>query len=195
MNAPRMFQTAVFLTLGCLLVASSAQAANKKHHITLALGYERLLSSDLKDDASGVDFRNAGYGATAYRFSVKPNLDLTLDARATESKDTSGGLDLKLTNTYFGPGIRVVSPKEGTRPYVQANFFLVREEVEVSSGGVTITGHDNGAGFGLSAGIDIRAGNLLSVPVEANYMYGKPGDNISGVGINAGLTFNFGELK
>lgn len=199
MNSPRtipgrMLQNAALLILVGLVVASPAHAANKKHHIGFAIGYEKLLSNDVKDDATGIDFSDAGYGAFQYRFSVQRNLDLTFDVRGAQSTDSGGGVDFTLTNSYWGPGIRLISPKEGTRPYVQANFLFVREEAEAKSGGVTVTGHDTGAGFGISGGVDIRAGNLLSIPIEANYMYGKPADDISGVGVNVGLTFNFGEL-
>jgi hypothetical protein len=178
-----------------LMAANPAQAENKKHHITLALGYEKLLSDDLKDDVSGVDFTSNGYGATAYRYSIQRNVDLTLDARGTTSSQTIGGFDFTLTNTFFGPGVRVVSPNEGMRPYVQANFFLVREELQQESGGVTVSAHDSSAGFGISGGVDIRGGNLLSIPIEVNYMYGKPSDDVSGIGVNAGITFNFGILN
>ena len=197
MNAPRLAlcrMMSVLIAAICLL-AGSAQAANKQHHLTLALGYEKLLSDDMKDESAGIDFTDSGYGAFAYRLSIKPNLDLTVDFRGVTHSDNIAGFDLKLTNTYWGPGLRVVSPNEGMRPYVQANFLIVREQIETESGGVTLTAHDNGAGFGVCGGVDIRAGNLLSVPIEVNYMYGKPNDDISGVGINAGLTFNFGELK
>jgi hypothetical protein len=185
----------IVLFASLLLLAGPAQAANKKHHLTLALGYEKLLSNDLKDQASGVDFTSSGYGAIAYRFSVQRNLDLTLDARGTTHTETFGGVDFTLTNSFFGPGVRMVSPNEGMRPYVQANFFLVREEIKGESGGVTITSHDSSAGFGVSGGVDIRGGNLLSIPIEVNYMYGKPSDDVSGIGVNAGITFNFGMLN
>jgi hypothetical protein len=189
----------MFLMLAVGLASGRAEAANKRHHLALALGYEKLLSDDMKDESAGIDFTDSGYGAFAYRFSLKSNLDLTMDFRGVKHKvdhtENIFGFDITLTNTYWGPGLRFISPNEGMRPYVQANFLLVRELVETESGGVTVSGHDNGAGFGVCGGVDIRAGNLLSVPIEVNYMYGKPNDDISGVGINAGLTFNFGELK
>jgi hypothetical protein len=71
----------------------------------------------------------------------------------------------------------------------------VREEVKGESGNVTVTSHDDSAGFGISGGVDIRGGNLLSIPIEVNYMYGKPSDDVSGIGVNVGLTFNFGMLN
>ena len=78
---------------------------------------------------------------------------------------------------------------------MQANFFLVSESLEAEVGGVKTSTDENAAGFGISGGVDIRASNLLSIPIEVNYMYGKPADDISGIGANIGLTFNFGQLK
>jgi outer membrane protein with beta-barrel domain len=190
----RPFQLAPLILVG-LAMAAPAHAENKRHHIGLAFGYEKLLSNELKDDASGIDFTNAGYGSLSYRFSIQRNIDLTLDSRATVSTDNAGGIDFTLTNSYLGPGVRLISPNEGMRPYVQANFFFVREKAEGESGGVKATASESGAGFGVSGGVDIRAGNLISIPIEANYMYGKPADDISGIGINVGLTFNFGTLN
>ena len=187
--------TASGLALSVLLALPSAgRAENHKHHLGFALGYEKHLSDDLKDESIGLDFTDAGYGALAYRLSVLPNLDVTMDLRGTSHIDDIGGVDLTLSTGFFGPGIRLISPNEGLRPYVQANFFLVSESVELEQGGVKVSEDENGVGFGISSGVDIRAGNLVSIPIEVNYMYGKPADDISGIGANIGLTFNFGKL-
>ena len=192
----RRWVTASALSIFLLLIVPSAgRAENHKHHLGFALGYEKHLSDDLKDESIGLDYTDAGYAALAYRLSVLPNLDVTLDLRGTAHTDNIGGVDLTLSTGFFGPGIRLISPNEGLRPYVQANFFLVSESIEAEQGGVKVSADDNGAGFGISSGIDIRAGNLLSVPIEVNYMYGKPSDDVSGIGANVGLTFNFGKLK
>ncbi|HKO22712.1 MAG TPA: hypothetical protein VJX91_08650 [Candidatus Eisenbacteria bacterium] len=173
----------------------SARAENRKHHLGFALGYEKHLSDDLKEESIGIDYTQAGYGAIAYRLSVMSNLDITLDARGTTHSDTIGGVDLTMSTGFFGPGIRLISPNEGLRPYMQANFFLVSESLEAEVGNTKTTTDENGAGFGISGGVDIHASNLLSIPIEVNYMYGKPADDISGIGANVGLTFNFGQLK
>ncbi|HMI31412.1 MAG TPA: hypothetical protein VK527_06705, partial [Candidatus Limnocylindrales bacterium] len=125
----RPFQFTLLILLG-LAMAAPAHAENKKHHLGLILGYEKLLSDDLKDDASGIDFTDAVYGALAYRFSIQRNIDLTLDWRSTVSTQTSGGIDFTLSNSFLGPGIRLISPNEGMRPYVQANFFYVGEDIQ-----------------------------------------------------------------
>lgn len=196
---------AVALTIGFAL-PEAAQAENKKHHLTLALGYQKYLSDDMKPsididpgpavDVREFDFSNAGMGTFAYRLSIKPNLDFTVDSRAAISSQDVLGTDVTLTTTYFGPGLRCISSKEGIRPYIQANFLVVSEELEIDLGNNnSFNSSETGVGFGVSAGIDIRGGNLLSIPVEAYYVYGKPEDDVSAIGVNAGLTFNFGTLK
>jgi outer membrane protein with beta-barrel domain len=192
----RSWVTAFALALILLFVLPGAgRAENHKHHLGFALGYEKHLSDDLKDESNGIDYTDAGYGAVAYRLSVLSNLDVTLDARGTTHSDNIGGVDLTLSTGFFGPGLRLISPNEGLRPYVQANFFLVSESVESEQAGVKISEDESGVGFGISSGVDIRLSNLLALPIEMNYMYGKPADDISGIGANVGLTFNFGHLK
>ena len=188
---------ALLAALALLLVPAlpvPSRAENHRHHLGLALGYQKLLSDDLKDETVDLDFTNAGFGAIAYRYSVLPNLDLSLDLRSTVSFQTVSDVDLTLTTSFFGPGIRLISPNEGTRPFVQANFFAVSEDIELEQGGVKISGSESDVGFGICGGVDLRASNLISIPIEVNYMYGKPADDISGVGINVGLTFNFGQM-
>lgn len=192
--ARRVFVVLALVLPLALLVSTSALAENHLHHLGFALGYQKLLSNDLKNDASGIDFTNAAFGALGYRYSVLPNLDLCVDARATRSSQTVSGVDLTLTNSFFGPGVRIVSPIEGVRPYVQANIFLVKEQVETEEQGLKLSASETGAGFGLCGGVDIRASDLISVPIEGNFKYGKPSDNVSGLGINVGLTFNFGKM-
>jgi hypothetical protein len=185
-------------------LASPAKAANKKHHLTIGLGYQKFLMSDNlpsidADPGPGVDIRTfdfSGAGAAffAYRLSLKQNLDLTFDDRIAIS--TVENSDFTFATDYFGPGLRWISPKEGIRPYLQANFLIVSENLQMDLGDdTTLNRRKSGAGFGASGGIDIRAGNLLSIPVEAYYVYGKPDHDVSGWGITADLTFNFGDLK
>ena len=190
-----MRRFALCLAVISLVVAPSlARAEGQKHHLGFAIGYAKHLSDDLKDEASGIDFTDAGYGAIAYRLSVKPNLDVTLDLRGTTHSDNIAGIDFTGTTGFFGPGIRVIAPSGGMRPYVQANFFLANETIEAEQNGIKVSADENGAGFGISGGLDIRASHLLSVPIEVTYMYAKPEDDISCVGVNVGLTFNFGEM-
>ena len=183
-----------------LALPGAASAENRKHHISLNFGYQKFLSDDLKPtvDLGGgptqLDFTNAGVATLAYRFSLRPNLDLTLDARAAASMDEVGGIDVTLSNSYFGPGIRLVGQGEGARPFVQASFFLVSEEVEFEYQDVTVSADDSGIGFGVFAGVDIRASNLISIPIQGEFVYAKPEDDVRGIGATIGITFNFGQL-
>ena len=194
--ACRRWRSVVGCVLALFLVALPAvgRAENHKHHLGFALGYAKHLSDDLKDESNGIDYTDAGYGSIAYRLSVAPNIDISLDLRGTTHSDDINNVDLTLTTGFFGPGLRIISPNEGLRPYVQANFFLVSETIEFEQSGVKVSADENGVGFGISGGVDIRASNLLSIPIEATYMYGKPEDDISAIGVNIGLTFNFGQL-
>lgn len=178
-----------------LFVPNQGRAQGRMHHIGIAFGYQKLLSNDLKDSVTGLDFTNAGFGALSYRYSLGPSVDLTLDARGTVSKQTEAGVNLTLTNSFFGPGVRFTSPTGSARPFVQANFLFAHEKAEAEYGGLVISGTDNGAGFGVSGGLDITASELVSIPIEVNYMYAKPSDDISGVGVNVGVTFNFGLMN
>jgi len=183
-----------------LALPGAASAENRKHHISLNFGYQKFLSDDLKPivDLGGgptqLDFTNAGVATLAYRFSLRPNLDLTLDARAAASMDEVGGIDVTLSNSYFGPGIRLVGQGEGARPFVQASFFLVSEEIEFEYQDVTVTADESGVGFGVFAGVDIRASNLISIPIQGEFVYAKPEDDVTGIGASVGITFNFGQL-
>lgn len=167
---------------------------NNRHHIGLVIGYAKLLSDDLKDDSSGLDWSNSAHAAATYRFSVNPNLDLAVESRATFSTQTVNGVDVNLSNTYFGPGIRVIAPQGKIKLFLQGNIYFVSEEIEFVQGNTKLSGNETDVGFGINGGIDIRLGRLLSLPVEANFLYAKPADNISAFGISAGLNFNFGRM-
>lgn len=190
------------LMLLAVALPGSASAENRKHHIGLTFGYQKFLSDDLKPvvDIGGsgptqLDFTNAGVASLAYRFSLSPSLDLTLDMRAAASLDEVGGIDVTLTNSYFGPGIRLVGQNEGVRPFVQASFFFVDEELEFEYSNLRITASESGVGFGVFAGADIRASNLISIPIQGEFVYAKPEDDVTGIGASVGVTFNFGELR
>jgi hypothetical protein len=185
--------------LAIILVLSTPAPANAllmKNHLTISGGFQSLLSNNLQDKRLAVDSNPSGSGSFAYRFSLSRWLDLTLDACVTTLTQSDAGTDLTLTGSYYGPGIRFIAPREGARPFVQANFLIVQENIHTQTGNVTVTTTSGTAtGFGLSAGLDIRASNLISFPIEVDYMYGKPADDMSSVGLDVGLTFNFGKLK
>jgi hypothetical protein len=181
---------AVFL-VAVLALPKNAKAELKRNHITIGVGYQGYFSDDLK--GGGLDFSNSELGTLAYRLTLSPKFDLTFDAIGTTSTETDAGSDITVNVGFFGPGVRYIAPHEGVRPYVQANIFIVGEDFSVQSGNTTYNSNtESSAGFGASAGVDIRASNLLSIPVQAQYLYGKPADNLSSLGFLVGLTFNFG---
>ncbi|HXF48844.1 MAG TPA: outer membrane beta-barrel protein [Verrucomicrobiae bacterium] len=185
----KMLVLAIFL-IG--LPAIPALGQNNRHHIGLVLGYAKLIDDDVKP--LGYDFSNSGHAALTYRYSVTPNIDLAVEARGTASTQEVSGNDLNLLNSYFGPGVRVVAPQNNLKLFLQGNFYFVSEEVETVSGNTTTTVSEDGVGFGVNGGVDIRLGRLLSLPIEVNFLYAKPSDNISGFGLSAGLNFNFGMM-
>ena len=192
--AIRLGKCVVVIAAACACsVAMTASAdAQTRHHISIGIGYSKLLSDDLKDESLSVDFTNAAHAGLAYRYSLNPQVDLTIDSQATVSTDNVAGVDLTLTNSFFGPGVRYNMASDSPRPFLQANVFYVSETAEAEQGGVRISGSDSGAGFGLTGGIDIRMTPLLSLPITVHYLEGKPADDVSGIGFNIALAFNFG---
>ena len=61
--------------------------------------------------------------------------------------------------------------------------------IEAEQGGVSISSSES---FG---GVDIPLTTLLSLPLEANYMYAKPSDDVSGFGFSVALAFNWGAFQ
>jgi hypothetical protein len=98
------------------------------------------------------------------------------------------------TTSYFGPGVRFAGATGGVRPFVQANVYFARETVRIEFGNAGSDASENGAGFGIAGGADIRLSRLLSLPIEANYLYAKPENDASSLGMLIGLTFNFGVM-
>ena len=180
---------ATFALSAVLIAPAHAQT---RHHISFGLGYAKLLSNDMKDEFTGIDFTNAAHAGLAYRYSLTPEIDLSFDSQATASQDEFAGVKLTLTNSFVGPGVRLYATMASPRPFVQANVFFVREKAEAEHNGVKVTGSETGAGFGITGGIDIQMSPLLSLPLTVHYLNAKPADDVSGLGFNVALAFNFG---
>jgi outer membrane protein with beta-barrel domain len=176
----------------CALAAESTPA---RHHFTLGLGYGQHTAEQFEVD----NLKSGIQGQFGYRYSVTPKLDLTFDGRSLtasdEFEDTNGDTwTYSHTAAYFGPGVRYGGTTGNVRPYMQANVFFAKETVRLESGDFGSDASESGAGFGLAGGADIRLSNLLSMPIEANFLYAKPENDVSSLGIQAGLTFNFGMM-
>lgn len=186
------------LALG-FAMAPPAAAQLKKHHLTVALGYQKfLMNDDLPSidlpgfQTGGINFNNGAAGHFAYRYSVERNMDLTFDQRLA----FSDAGQYTFSTDCFGPGLRAVAPKEGMRPYAQVNVLLVSENFEIDLGDdATINRRKSSVGFSASAGLDLRAGTIVSIPVEAFYLHGKPEHDVSGWGFTGGISFNFEPLE
>jgi hypothetical protein len=191
----RPFRRIAIALVVCAAIPAALRA-DTRHHITLGLGYTKLLSDALKDDTFDVgDLTNAFSGQVGYRLSINPSFDLCLESRgmiAFAGRDD--GSAVTLTNTYFGPGLRWNASSRGPRAYLQGNVMYVKEEVDVEWGGIEAIRWDNSAGFGIFGGVDIPLTKLLSLPIEVHYLYAKPEDDVSGVGANVGITFNRGAM-
>ena len=186
-------KTAVLAIVACGSILAIPAAAQTRHHISFGLGYTKHLSDNLKDQGSGLDMTNAANGGIAYRYSLTPQFDLSLDSDATASIDEVAGVDFTLTNSFVGPGIRWNAPSSSSvRPFLQGNVYLVNENIELKQGGVKVSTSESSAGFGLKGGIDVTASRLLSFPLSIQYLYGKPADDVSGFGMNVAIAFNFG---
>ncbi len=180
-------------------LAQAAEHEPMRNHITLGFGVARHLSDDFED--SGLE--TGGLGQLAYRYSLNPSWDLCIDGRSMvtsdEVTDDTGGfpseVDVQHDASYFGPGVRWSSGTGSVRPYLQANVFFVTETLRYDFGSISTDADEDGAGFGLMGGADIRLSRLLSLPVEASYLYGKPENDVSSLGMSVGLTFNFTPLR
>jgi len=180
-------------------IAFAATHEPMRNHITLGFGYGQHLSDDFDD----TDLESGGIGQLAYRYSLNRSVDLCIDARSFMASDQAqvgiGGtfyeVDFSHDTSWFGPGVRWSSGEGGVRPFLQANVFFVEETFSVEIDNVSEKESNDGAGFGLAGGADIRLSRLLSLPLELSYLYAKPKDfDVSSLGVSVGLTFNFTPL-
>ncbi len=192
---------AVTIVLAGMLPALALAATHEpmRNHITLGFGYGQHLSDDFDD----TDLESGGIGQLAYRYSLNRTVDLCVDARSFMASDeaqigidgTFYDVDFSHDTSWFGPGVRWSSGEGGVRPFVQANVFFVSETTKIEVLGLSDEETNDGAGFGLAGGADIRLSRLLSLPLELSYLYGKPEDlDVSSLGMSVGLTFNFTPL-
>ncbi len=193
--APRTIALGLAIVLTLLVaLAPTALPADSKYQVTLSVGGSKL-NDAFKDDASGMDLASAYYASLSYRVSVRPNVDVAFDSKLTYSRQDLGDLTLKSHSTFWGPGLRLHSRSTGLRPYVQGNLFLSSEVIEVPVGVTKDESTAHGAGFGISAGVELPLGDHLALPVEANYMHTSPADEITAIGVNVGLTLRLGESE
>jgi len=191
----RPLPAVVVLLVALASPASAVDTTPMRHHLTLGLGVAHHLSDDFDD--SGVE--TGALGQFAYRYSLHGSVDLTLDGRSVFASDEVGTeifttVDVEHDASWFGPGVRWNGSAGAVRPYLQGNVFFVTETLTFDSGDVETSTDETDVGFGVMGGVDIRLGRLLSLPLEVAYLYGKPENDVSALGMSAGLTFNFTPL-
>jgi hypothetical protein len=175
--------------------ASADPPASMRHHLTLGLGFARHVSDDFEDAGLETGLQ----GQVAYRYSVSRHYDVCLEGRSFWTSDEevftepggTGALRNEHETLYFGPGVRWSSGDGPVRPYVQANVYYARETLRIELDGQGGDATEDGAGFGLAAGADIHLSRMFSLPVEANFLYAKPERDVSSLGMQAGITYNF----
>jgi hypothetical protein len=195
----RLVPLLVALALGVVPgVASADPPAPMRHHATLGLGFARHVSDDFEDAGLETGLQ----GQIAYRYSLSRSVDVCLEGRSFWTSDeevsTEPGGTSELRNEhetlYFGPGIRWSAGGGAVRPYLQGNVYYTRETLRIELDGQGGDESEDGAGFGLMAGVDIHLSQMFSLPVEANFLYGKPERDVSSLGMQAGITLNFQPL-
>jgi hypothetical protein len=173
-----------------------------RHHISLGfLGYFKATSGDFELPEYGIDGSDGVGEVINYRYSFDQNIDLAVDAHGwiSEVEGYILGFPYKVETTAIGLGlgIRYNLGNAGGRifPYVQGNVYSVTETVKASVGALSDEERsDPSIGYGINGGIEIKLGKLISIPIDAFYMYGKPADDISGYGVTAGISFNWGNI-
>jgi len=170
-----------------------------RHHVSFGfLGYFKSTSGDF--ELPGFDLSQGTGQYLNYRYSFDKNVDLAVDVRGWTSDEEVNGLKGEVTAGGVGIGLRYNLGSAGGRlfPYIQGNVYSATEEYKLSYAGLSITGNNNedpALGFGVNGGVEIKLGKLISIPIEANYLYGKPLDDISGYGVTGGISFNWGDVN
>ena len=176
-------------------IAGADPPAPLRHHLTLGLGFARHVSDDFEDAGLETGLQ----GQIAYRYSLGRRYDLCLEGRSFWTSDEEVFTEPGGTNSvrnehetlYFGPGLRWSGGDGPVRPYLQGSVYYMRETMRFELDGQGGDASQDGAGFGLVAGADIHLSQMFSLPVEANFLYGKPERDVSSLGMQAGITYNF----
>jgi hypothetical protein len=196
MNHGLQAAAGALLAAVCLLasVRNAAAGGLASLHWTLAVGATAQPSADLQFDALGLDFGGALNVALGSRYSLDEQLDVTVDLQIDEATSKPRGYEdaeLTLSNSFIGPGLRYYPTKSSLRPFVQANVYYVSEMIVLEQFGDRKWKSRSGAGLGLAGGLELRATHRFSFPVTVQCLVAKPADNISGIGFNVGVTYNF----
>jgi hypothetical protein len=170
-----------------------------RHHISLGLlGYFQASSGDFAIPEYDFDASQGQSVFMVYRYSFDRNLDVVADLRGWVSEAKLGTATVTTTIAGYGAGVRYTGGAIGGTafPYLQASVLSIGETVAASASGLSLTASsEQGLGLAVNGGVEIRLGRLISIPVEAMYLYGKPADDVSGFGVTAGISFNWGRIE
>lgn len=164
-----------------------------RHHISVGLlGYFKSTSGDF--EMPWLDLSQGTGQYLNYRYSFDKNIDFAADVRAWGSNKVVDDIKGEVVAGGVGIGLRMNANSIGERlfPYIQMNVYSTTEEWSL---GPFFGKSENPAiGFGANGGFEIRLGKLVSIPIDVNYLYGKPLDDITGYGFTAGISFNWGNI-
>ncbi|MEO6463637.1 MAG: hypothetical protein ABIP29_11235 [Candidatus Eisenbacteria bacterium] len=119
-------------------------------------------------------------------FDVTPRVAVSFDLRRleVELRPARSGIEaLRRSVLAWGPGVRRTVGDGATRPFLQANVLMITEAFH----GAERDGSGIGVGLGLLAGADLRVTDALSIPIAANVLLGQAINDVSSVGLVAGL--------
>jgi len=121
-----------------------------------------------------------------FAIAATPKVSLSFDVRSFEVQQQNPaypGEPSRLSVLAWGPGVRHTVGSGSLRPFLQANVFVLTEDLD----GPGDEGSHQGAGLGLLAGADVHLTDALSIPIAATVLVGQPRNDVSSVGLVAGL--------
>ena len=174
--------------------AHAAPPRSYTNHVTLYGGSITYTSAPFRSQALGIDFSEMPDGGLHARTRLNDRLDVVFDARiANASKSPKGfdDADLYASVATVGPGLRYHPPRWVRYAYVEAYLLYVEEFVSLGQFGASHDRTADGLGAAVRFGIDLRDGKRWSIPLAAQLMLAKPAEDVSNVGVYAGVTYNF----
>ena len=165
----------------------------RRHHVSAGLlGYFRAMSDDFR--RLGADASEGQGYFLGYRHSFAGQFDLGLDLHGWSSEFRWQESDYMLRVDGIGTGIRYrfAGADSKLQPYIQANILSIGEHLTtVRSNTEDTKVYRRDYGFCLNGGLEIRLSKSVNVQLDLMLVYGRPAENITGIGITTGLGFDF----
>jgi hypothetical protein len=173
-----------------------------KHHLSVVGGYARFIHRAVEHGAwipeisvEAPDLQNGVDVGVRYRFSQRPGVDFAFELHRVEARGTATIRDWYLgtyerdrtrRTDWWGVGVRRTLLEPGFRPFFQATLVRVSQ----SDGVNPAVGSSLGVAF--AAGGEVALGRSMSMPIELGWTYAEPYDDVSNLGLRAGLTWHPG---